>query len=398
MDNRRPDKVTMVKSFEQDSARRDITINSMGLTTNGELIDYHGGLKDLEAGLIRSVGKSQERFTEDALRILRAARFASKFGFKIDPETRQGMIDIGHLVDKLSKERIQEELLKISGNGEQLATYIEYLDDVGLLERILPEVKALQGKKQNPAHHPEGDAYNHTLSALRHSRSDNPTTNLSVLFHDLGKGTVDIGDKGGQPTYHGHDKESAKIAEEIGKRLKFPNVTIDGMVFAARNHMKMHNIDKMTKKKISKLVNDKNWEILKDVAYADKLSRGDIGKGGIDEFDAKISNAEIIASEISGGMGAEGERLRIKEKIDGDKVMRWTGLRQGKELGRVLDETQNWLYDNLDATEEEVKDFVLNTYKKIKEDQPTLEESYDYILRSYHENETVQRTTKRYLC
>ena len=298
------------------------------------------------------------------------------------------MKELSHLVDEVSKERVQDELTKISNNGAHLANYISHLDDSGQLERVLPEVKELQGRKHNPQHHPEGDAYEHTLACLRASRSSNPATNIAILFHDLGKGVGDVVlSKDGHPTYHGHETDSAKLVKSIGKRLKFSNDLTDTLEFAAANHMKAHRIYDMSKKKVTKLVNDPNWDVLKDVAYADELSRGDIGYGGVDDFEKKMADAEATAAEISQGGGEDGVKKRLKEMIDGHKVMSWTGLRQGQEMGTILGATQDWLYSNLDASEEEVKAFVLSMYEDIKnETPPTLEESYDQQLRSYNEN------------
>jgi tRNA nucleotidyltransferase/poly(A) polymerase len=380
MEHRHPTKVSYINSFEQDSARRDLTINSMGINTKGEIIDYHGGLEDIKNGIIKTVGKSQERFTEDALRIIRAARFASRYGFKIDPDTKSAMKDLGHLIDNLSAERISGELIKIAKDGNQLANYIEHLDDVGLLERILPEVKALQGKLQNPAHHPEGDAYAHSIQALRHSRSNNPVTNISIIFHDLGKGTVTSGERDGHPTYNAHDKASGELVEVIGKRLKMPNSIIKPAKFAAENHMKGHRINVMKPAKVAKLVNDPNWPILKDVMYADEMSRGDIGKGGEEEFEAKIQQAEESTAKLSQGMGASGLKSRIKSLINGHKVIEWTGLKPGIEMGTILKQTQDWLHDNIDADQKTVKDYVISLYNDIKKTEPeSLEECYRRI-------------------
>lgn len=154
-DNRRPDQVTKVKSFEQDSERRDLTFNSLGLDRHGTIIDYQNGIEDLKNGIVRAVGNAKERFIEDSLRILRVARFAAKFGFKIDPDTRTAMIDLGHLVDNVSAERIHDEMFKASTSGTTLANYIEHLDDTGLLTRILPEIKDLQRFTHFEMHHPE---------------------------------------------------------------------------------------------------------------------------------------------------------------------------------------------------------------------------------------------------
>jgi len=140
----------------------------------------------------------------------------------------------------------------------------------------------------------------------------------------------------------------------------------------------------MSKKKISDLVNNPNWSILKDVVYADELSRGDIGKGGIEEFEAKIKYAEDIAAEISKGQGQQGVKDSLKEKIDGYKVMKWTGVKPGQVLGTILDMTRDWLYNNINANESDIKEFVLSTYNSLKSKAPpSLEECYCTLLNTY---------------
>lgn len=156
-DNRRPDKVTKVDSFEHDAARRDFTINAMALTADGEIVDYYGGADDIRNGVVRAVGDARKRFEEDALRLLRAIRFASKFGFEIEHDTEQAIKKLAFTVNNLSPERIHQELIKTAElGGKALATYIRKLDRVGVLDKILPEISELKKHFHSPAHHPEG--------------------------------------------------------------------------------------------------------------------------------------------------------------------------------------------------------------------------------------------------
>ena len=187
-DNRRPDIIHKVKSFEKDSERRDLTFNALGLDRHGTIIDYQNGIEDLQNKIVRAVGNAQERFIEDSLRLIRVARFAAKFGFQIEPETRQAMVDLSHLVDNVSAERIHDELFKIAEvSGEALANYLEHLDNVGILQRMLPEIHVMHDFEHTPATHPEGGVFKHTMAALRASESRDPITNLGILFHDVGK-------------------------------------------------------------------------------------------------------------------------------------------------------------------------------------------------------------------
>lgn len=155
-DGRRPSSVDLVQSFKDDSSRRDFSINSLGINKDGEIVDYQNGVKDLNNKLIRAVGNPSQRFTEDALRILRSLRFSVKLGFDIEDETLEAARELAYLTDKLSKERIQEEIYKVASiGGKALADYIVKMDEIGLLQRVLPEVKALQNSLENPEHHPE---------------------------------------------------------------------------------------------------------------------------------------------------------------------------------------------------------------------------------------------------
>lgn len=369
-DSRHPDVITPVSTFEADTARRDFTINSLGITKDGQIVDFQGGFGDLKEKIIRAVGIPQERFMEDALRILRACRFASKLGFQIEPNTKQAMKDLSHLVDTLSKERVQEELVKSATNGIALAEYIVYLDEIGVLERILPEIVALKGKHQAPIHHPEGDAYVHTLSALKHSRSNNPITNLAVLFHDVGKGVTHVV-RDGKDTFYGHENVGARMVKDIGTRLKFSNDMIDAISFATAKHMIIHKIKELKKSKLIELVNSPYWTIAKDVAYADEAGR--LSAGNINEFNTKIENAEAVAQEVSAGGGAEGTKLRLKELIDGTKLLEWIPqLNQPmnrKFIGQVLKTVQDWIINNnqFEATQDQIKQIARDTFVTIQD-------------------------------
>lgn len=155
-DRRHPSTVSRVTSFEQDAARRDFSVNALGIDKNGVIYDYVKGLEDIKNNILRAVGDAKQRFTEDALRILRLFRQSSTLGFKIDPETFEAAKELKDLIDKLSVERVTEELYKAAKTGPTLAQYIEYLDSIGYLQKILPEVKQLQQFFHDPKHHPEG--------------------------------------------------------------------------------------------------------------------------------------------------------------------------------------------------------------------------------------------------
>jgi len=368
-DSRHPDVVKGVSSFELDSARRDFTINSLGITKEGMIIDYQNGLEDLKNKIIRAVGRPQDRFIEDALRILRAARFSSKFGFSIEPETKHAMSELNHMVDSLSKERVQEELIKAANSGSNLANYITQLDESGILERVLPEITKLKGMEQSVIHHPEGDAFQHTIAALKTSPSSNPVTNLAILFHDIGKGESYVF-QNDKHTYHDHDRAGEKIIDSVGKRLKFSNSLIETLKFAARHHMNVHDIHKMKKSKVANIVNNPNWEILKDVCYADEMCRP--RKGNEESFRERITNAEQLAKELSAGSGQLGLEMRLKQLIDGNKLLAWLPELKQRENQRYIStikrEVQDWIINNnlFTSTDEQIKQFAINIFDELK--------------------------------
>lgn len=371
-DGRRPDKVQKAETFFDDSSRRDFSINSMGVNADGEIVDYHNGLDALKRGLIAAVGDPKQRFIEDSLRIMRALRFAVKFGFEIEPETKKAMIELGHLTDNLSKERVAEEIYKVAGlSGKALADYLERLDEVGLLERILPELYTLKNMKHNLKHHPEGGGLvlGHVLEALRHSRSRDAVTNLAIAFHDLGKATT-YDEAEGKHTYHGHEQAGVPIVQEIGKRLKLSSKDIDIIAFCAANHMRIHKIYEMSKSKVVAMVNHPYWPYLKEVGYADEMCRG-FSHSTVEEFEKKIEYAEQLAANANKGGGSSELRSRIKNLVDGNKLMAWIPDLKKPELrpfmGKILNKLAEDIVDEnlFDSTEDEIRNRAINYFEQM---------------------------------
>jgi len=256
-DGRHPDKVEYSNDPKIDIQRRDFTIN--GLFYNAqtdEVLDVVGGIEDLEAGKIRAIGNPEERFAEDYLRMLRAVRFAARFGFEIENETLFAIRENAHKIKDLAAERVNIELTKIwTGPNPHYA--LDLLRATGLLDEVLPEVAALEGVEQPKKYHPEGDVYNHTYFALKAMWEDlgsevPPTLAWGVLLHDIGKPrTAKINNKG-RVCFNGHDFVGAKMAEKLCDRLKFSNDDRDLIITLIRNHMKflvVHNMKVVTLKK-----------------------------------------------------------------------------------------------------------------------------------------------------
>lgn len=239
-DNRHPKNVTFTKSLYEDLRRRDFTINALAYNELSGLVDEFCGMRDMEDKVIRAVGNPEERFTEDALRIMRSVRFAAQLGFTIERETRAAAGRLAGNLRHISVERIQTELVKliVSEHPEFLrAAY-----DMGITREVLPEFDLCMKTEQNHPHH----CYcvgEHTLKALQHVRAKDyedkkqlKFIRLALLFHDIGKPQVKTTDESGIDHFHGHPAVSENIAEQVLCRLHFDNETIKTVKTLVRHH------------------------------------------------------------------------------------------------------------------------------------------------------------------
>jgi tRNA nucleotidyltransferase/poly(A) polymerase len=329
----RPIQSEISATFFEDACRRDFTINAMAMDARGNIIDSFGGMADIEAGVIRCVGKARDRMDEDPLRAIRAVRFGARFGFRIDEETAVAVRQAEPRLAMVASERISGELLKMASlPGPDFANAVRIMADLGLLLHVLPEVEALRGLAHNPQHHPEGGVFPHVLAAISAYTGQDPVVNLAILFHDLGKAAT-IGDKDGQPTYYGHDKAGGEIIKLMAERLRFARDLTEKLVFAAERHMQAMRLDTMRPAKVRNMVCDINWPILQDVARADCASKGD--SHAVFELERIFSEAE--ASSV---------QLGTVPVIRGNRVMTLTGLQPGPAIGKIIKEVNEWSLDN----------------------------------------------------
>ena len=221
-DGRHPKEVTFTSRLEEDLKRRDFTINAMAYNDDERLVDAFGGMRDLNYHLIRCVGDPKERFSEDALRILRAVRFSAQLAFPIEPETAEAIKSLAPNLEKISAERIQAELVKllVSDHPERIQDACE----LGITKVVLPEWDDMVGVKQNTPHH-KYDVAAHTVHALQNVKNDK-VLRLTMLFHDMGKLVMKTTDENGRDHFKGHAIASEQIAKTVMKRLKFDNDTI----------------------------------------------------------------------------------------------------------------------------------------------------------------------------
>jgi poly(A) polymerase len=244
-DGRHPDQVCFSQDPGEDVARRDFTINGMLLDPiAGEVLDYVGGRRDLEAGIIRTIGDPEQRFNEDKLRMLRAVRFAARFEYTIEPGTFAAMRKLAAQIQVVSRERVRDELTRMLTEGHARRAFI-LLDESGLLKYVLPEISAMKGVAQPPEFHPEGDVFVHTLLLLDHLPRPCPLgLAWGALLHDVGKpATFRLAPD--RIRFDGHVDVGVKIAEEICRRLRFSNDETAQILALVDNHMRFGHVSRM---------------------------------------------------------------------------------------------------------------------------------------------------------
>jgi tRNA nucleotidyltransferase/poly(A) polymerase len=247
-DGRHPDQVVYTSSPEEDVKRRDFTINGLLMRhTTGEVLDFVDGQADLREGIIRAIGDANRRFREDRLRMLRAVRFAARFGFHIEPRTFQAICQEAREIGQVSAERIREELTKLLTEGAARRGF-ELLDSTGLLPAVLPEIAALKGVEQPPQYHPEGDVWMHTLLMLEGlGPGTPPTLAWGVLLHDVGKPSTfrSESETGDRIRFDGHVDVGLAIGKEILGRLRFSNDDSEQILSLVEHHMKFKDVKGM---------------------------------------------------------------------------------------------------------------------------------------------------------
>lgn len=254
IDGRRPVAVHF-SSPEEDAKRRDFTINGMFFDPEkNEVIDFVGGCADLKNKLIRAIGDPGQRFAEDGLRVLRAVRFATVFDYKIDQRTWEALVTNVAAINKISTERIRDELVKIFLSANRLRGW-DLLDESGLLGAILPEVDGIKGCQQPEQFHPEGDVFQHTrlMLQLLPEKVSLPLV-FSVLFHDIAKPETATVDPTGRIRFNEHDRVGAAMTEQIMERLRFSRGEIDATVEMVRQHMVFKDVPKMRVAKLKRFM------------------------------------------------------------------------------------------------------------------------------------------------
>ena len=252
-DGRHPQSVDFADE-QTDAARRDFTINAMFFDPiEGKIRDYVGGKDDIDNKIIRTVGKPDERFQDDHLRMLRAVRFAATLNFTIEPETAAAIRQYAPLIGRVSSERIQQELSRILLESAQPGAALEMLSAFGLLKEIMPEAETMRGQEQPPQFHPEGDVWTHTIMMLNAMAKPSLRLAYAVLLHDIGK-PVTARKAPDRIRFNRHAEFGAAIAAAILQRLRLPSADIKAISHIIGNHMRFMDVRRMRKSTLRRLI------------------------------------------------------------------------------------------------------------------------------------------------
>jgi len=271
-DGRHPDEVRYSRDPREDVLRRDFTINGLLLDpVTDEVLDFVGGREDLKAGVVRTIGEPEHRFSEDKLRMLRAVRFAARFEYKIDPATLVAMQWLAPQIHQVSRERVRDELTKMLTEGRAKRAF-EFLDESGLLKEVLPEISAMKGVEQPPEFHPEGDVFVHTLLLLdKLPAGASKTLAWGALLHDVGKPpTFRIAPD--RIRFDGHVEVGVKMAAEICGRLRFSNDETEQILALVDNHMRFADVQRMKESTLKKFLRLPEFEEHLELHRMDCLS------------------------------------------------------------------------------------------------------------------------------
>ena len=356
-DGRRPDAVEFTDAKE-DAFRRDFTINGMFYDpTTDEVHDYVDGQKDLKKGIVRFIGKPEERINEDHLRILRAIRFKNAYDFQYHPDTYEAIKNNVKLIKDISAERVADELNKMIMDKTKPSSSFDEMFDIGALEMIIPELTKLKGLAQPTQYHQEGDTWDHTMMALDALTDEDiernpipegqPTLNVkwATLFHDIGKyDTFEIAKD--RIRFHGHAEKGAEIAKKILKRLKFPTKKIQRIAWLIEHHMMLQPFFDMPDKRKKRWFLEPGFEELLEVYRADSAG---IIPTNLSEFE-KLK--QLYKHEIAK------LKLMPKQLISGDDIMKILGLKPGAKVGKILEEIKDLQLEGKIKTSRQAREYI----------------------------------------
>ncbi len=326
-DSRHPDKVSWGKSLDEDLSRRDFTINAMALDVNLKLIDMYSGQIDIKNKLVRAVGNPNERFKEDALRMMRAVRIAAEIGFTIEENTFEAIKKNASLINKIAKERIKDELFKLLGSQYPHDGIVLFRNS-GLMQEVLPEIEKCFGVEQkSPGRHHIYDVGTHLFESLKFCKSEDVITRFATLIHDIGKPQTYKKLDTGVVTFYNHEMVSTRIGENIADRLRFSNHEKDKFIKLVRWHQ--FTVDEnQTDSAIRRILRNVGLENMDDMLalrVADRLG------GGARETSWRLEEFKSRLVEV------QKQPFAVRDlKIDGRDVMETLDLKPGPEVGEIL--------------------------------------------------------------
>jgi poly(A) polymerase len=349
-DGRHPDAVVYSKTPEEDVARRDFTINALLLDpASGDVLDFVGGRDDLSSGVIRAIGQPELRFQEDKLRMLRAVRFAARFGYSIEPATFAAIQKLAPQIHQVSAERVRDELNKILTEGSARRGF-KLLDETGLLAQVLPEIAKMKGVQQPPQFHPEGDVWTHTLLMLEMLEAGVPRTLAwGVLLHDVGKPPTFAPPVGpnGRIRFDRHVEVGVKMAEEIGHRFRLSNDDVEQVAALVMNHMRFKDVPSM------KLATLKRFARLERFPEHLELHR----------LDCLSSHRNLENYQLMRQFLAEtpAEQVAPRRYLTGEDLIAM-GFRPGPRFREILNAVEDAQLNGVINGAEEARKFVVEQY------------------------------------
>ena len=353
-DSRHPTEVTFTPSLEEDLRRRDLTINAMAYNHEKGLVDLYGGLEDIRDKVIRCVGDPLERFGEDALRILRAVRFAAQLGYTVHGDTVEAIRHLAPTLEKISAERIQTELVKLTTSSHP--AYLRSAYEWGVTKVFLPEFDAAMETPQKHPHH-RGSVGEHTLWALEETRPDK-VIRLAALFHDIGKPATLSVDEAGITHFYGHAQAGAEMTEKILRRLKFDRDTMRAVCRLVLYHDYGYDLEPdlgQLRRMVNKIGEDA-FPGLFEIRRADILAQSDYLRG---EKLARLDRWQELYRELL----EKGQCVSLKDLAVTGSDLIGIGMKPGREIGAML---ENLLELVLEEPERNTRETLLAEAEKLR--------------------------------
>ncbi|MCU1274001.1 MAG: metal dependent phosphohydrolase [Bryobacterales bacterium] len=353
-DGRHPDAVVFARTPKEDVQRRDFTINGLLMRHDtGEVLDFVDGQADLRAGIIRAIGEPDRRFQEDKLRLLRAVRFAARFGFTIEPATFDALRRHAREIKQVSAERVRDELTKLLTEGAARRGF-ELLEETGLLREILPEIAAMKGVEQPPQFHPEGDVWIHTRLMIEHlPAGTSPTLAWGVLLHDVGKPATfkSAAETGDRIRFDGHVDVGVRMAQDVTRRLRFSNEDAEQIVALVDNHMRFKDVEQMRASTLKRFVRLPHFEEHLELHRLDCLSSH-----------RRLESYGFVTRTL---VETPPEQIRPARLLTGDDLLEM-GYQPGPVFSEMLRAVEDAQLEGQLQTRDEAKEYVLRSFRRMK--------------------------------